>query len=173
MEEQKQEGNRTPEEQFLGILPTTDDYNSPYYSSFLNNLTSLGDIRNKTYEVFEGISITLRLLLPIENLEVLKIVDRSPGDYSKGLTLKLETLARAIQQVNGHYLRFSDDDIAKWQAFRDTKEKPTEIDQQRHILQYSFKQMIVDEIFTKYEALVKEQYGAIETLKKKSKPTTS
>jgi hypothetical protein len=170
---EEKESNRTPEQAYLGILPTVDDYNSPYYSSFLNNLTSLGDIQNKTYEVFQGISLTLRLLLPIENLEVLKLVDRAPGDYSKGLTLKLETLARAIQQVNGHYLRFSDSDIANWQAFRNTKEKPTEIDQQRHILQYSFKQMVVDEIFKKYEALVKEQQESIEALKKNSNLTTS
>ncbi len=173
MEEQNQESTRTPEEQFLGQLPATDDYNSPFYTSFLNSLVSLGDIRNITYEVFDGISVTLRLLLPIENLEVLKLVDKAPGDYSKGLCLKIETLARAIQQVNGHYLRFSDHDITEWQKFRGIKDKPTEIDQQRHLLQYSFKQIVVDEIFKKYEQLVKEQQDLLEALKKNSKLTTS
>lgn len=172
MEENK-ESNRTPEENFLGISPPIDDYNSSHYTSFLNNLTGLGDIKNRPFEVFDGMTVTLRLLLPIENLEVLKIVDRAPGDYSKGQVLKVETLARAIQQVNGHYLRFSENDIADWSAFRNTKEKPTEIDQQRHILNYNFKQFVVDEIFKKYEALVKEQQEALEALKKNSNLTTS
>src|ERR1700693_6202565 len=165
---EEQESQRTPEQSFLGQMPTIVDFNSPFYGGFLDNASSLGDVRNKTFEVFQGLSVTLRLLLPIENLEVLKVVDRLPGDYSKGITLKLETLARAIQQVNGNLLRFPDTDILDWQKFRNTKERPTEIDQQLHILSYNFKQFIVDEIFKKYEVLVKEQQDALEALKKNS-----
>jgi len=65
-------------------------------------------------------------------------------------------------------LRFPDTDILDWQKFRNTKERPTEIDQQLHILSYNFKQFIVDEIFKKYEVLVKEQQDALEALKKNS-----
>jgi len=161
----KEESNRTPEEEFLD-LPPIEDYNSIQYSLFLDQVFSQGTIPSETYKVFEGFYVTLRVLLPVENLEVSKKVDVSPGMYSKDFVLKLETLARAIEKVNGQFLRFSETMIKDWQDFRSTTDKPTEVEQQRYIILYRFKVFVINEIFKKYSELLKKQEEVLTNLKK-------
>lgn len=167
MEDIKKEQDRirTPEEEFLD-LPPIEDYNSIQYSLFLDQIFSLGTIQPETFKIFEGLYVTLRVLLPVENLEVSKKVDTSPGMYSKDFVLKLETLARSIERVNGQYLRFSESMIKEWQDFRNTTDKPTEVEQQRYILLYRFKTFIINEIFKRYSELLKKQEEILTDLKK-------
>lgn len=160
------ENLRTPEEEFLDIPPAIEDFNTPQYSIFLDSLFSLGNISDTVVEVLEGLTVKFRLLTVAENIEVMKIVDSCPGDVSKIYVLKLETLARAVDQINGQHLRFSESMLAEWQHFRKTSEKPSDIEQQRTILRYRFKQGIVSQLFDKYQELQKKQDDLILSLKK-------
>mgnify|MGYP001561765050 CR=1 FL=1 len=162
----EQESNKTPEQIFLDIDSEKDQFNSPQYSIFLDTLFSLGSIPEETYKIFDGLDVTLRILAPVENLEVAKKIDSCPGFSSREYVLKLETLARAVVKVNNQFLRFSESMVSEWQEFRNIVEKPTEIEQQRYIIQYRFKQFIIDEIFKKYQELLKKQEQVFADLKK-------
>lgn len=164
MEDEKAQ-SRTIEEEFLGV-EVTEDFNSHQYSIFLDQLFSLGTIPEESFKICDGLVAKLRVLLPVENLEIAKKVDAAPGFYSKEIILKLETLSRAISAINNQPIRFSNSMIDEWQKFRNTTEKPTEIDQQRYIIQYRFKQFIIDEIYKKYQELLVKQESALVNLKK-------
>jgi hypothetical protein len=169
---EQEDSARTKEEKFLDLPPTTNDFNTAQYGLFLDTLFSLGDVRDTVFEIFPGFVVSLRILTPIEQIEVMKKVDASEGNLSKVLILKLETLARCVEKINGQYLRFSDSMIEEWQDFRGgIKDKPTEIEQQRFVLQYRFKQFIIDEIYRTYEKLLKKQEDIINSLKKNSSQT--
>lgn len=164
---------RTKEEQHLDLPPAVDDFNSLQYESFLQSLFNLGEIRNRTIEVFKDFKVTLRVLTPVENIEVMKKVDDSPGNASKTLIYKLEVLSRAIEKINGQYLKFSDPMITEWTEFTGKKEIPTDVEQQRYILKYRTQQFILDEIYKSYEGLLKEQENMMVDLKKNLKNTQS
>lgn len=161
----EQENLRTPEESYLDTEPT-EDYNSAQYNIFIDSLFTYGNIPNETYKVFDGLNVTLRILSPIENIEIAKKIDSAPGFNSKDLLLKLEVLARSIVAVNTQCLRFSESMLKEWQDFRNTTEKPTDIEQQRFILQYRFKQLMIEEIYKKYQDLLKKQEDIFSNLKK-------
>lgn len=165
MEEMEQV--RTPEEEFLDVSPT-DDFNSPQYQAFLSSVFNFGSIQAKTFEIGTNFRVKLRILTPIENLELLKKVDMAPGPLSKTDLLIVETLTRAIESINSHVLRFDDEMLKEWQVFRNLSEKPTGWEQQRYILQYRFQRPVLIDIFSKYQELLKEQEQVLENLKKRS-----
>lgn len=157
--------SQTPEQAFLG----QDDFNSVQYDQFLNQLFSLGTIGEKTYELFEGFNITLRPLSVVETLEISRKIDVEPGVFSKETVNKQETLARAICRINGNLLRFADTDIAEYTAFRGLSAdyKPTEFEQQMHFIKYKFAPTLLNQIYSKYLELLKEQEDKFTELKKK------
>lgn len=170
MEEEKkntEETLRNPEEEYLDLSPT-DDFNSPQYQIFLSSVFNFGTIPPKTFELGTNFKVKLRILTPIENLEILKKVDLAPGPLSKTEILVVESLTRALETVNGHVLRFDDEMIKEWQQFRNTSEKPTGWEQQRYILQYRFQKPVLMEIYSKYQELLREQEQVLENLKKRS-----
>jgi hypothetical protein len=164
---------RTKEEQHLDLPPAADDFNSLQYDAFLQSLFNLGEIRNRTIEVFQDFKVTLRVLTPVENIEVMKRVDEAPGNTSRNLIFKLEVLSRAIEKINGQYLRFSESMLSEWHEFTNKKEIPTEVEQQRYILKYRTQQFVLDEIFKSYEGLLEEQKNQMIDLKKNLKITPS
>lgn len=170
MEQAQQESEetklQTPEEEFLDI-PPTDDFNSPQYQSFLSSVFNFGVIPSKTFEIGTNFRVKLRVLSPIETLEILKKVDVAPGNLSRIDTLIIETLTRAIEAVNGQYLRFDDEMKKEWTQFRNTTVEPSTWEQQRYILSYRFQKLVLTEIFSKYQDLLKEQEKLLEDLKKK------
>ena len=171
MEQVKQEVEgenfRTPEEAFLDV-PPTDDFNSPQYQSFLSSLFNFGAIPSKTFELSKNFRVKLRILSPIENVEILKKVDILPGNLSRVETLIIETLTRAIESINGQYLRFDDEMKNEWKQFRNTTVEPSTWEQQKYILSYRFQKPVLTEIFSKYQELLKEQEKLLEDLKKNS-----
>ena len=160
------DSGRTPEDDFLGRDKSTD-FNSIYYEQFLNQIFNFGTIQDKTFEIFPEFNVTLRILAPAENIEVAKALDDATNIIAKELLLKIETLARAIVKVNGQLLRFPDENITEWQVFRNTKEKPSEIEQQRFYLKYKFKPQLINLVYEKYNELLKEQETKFIELKKK------
>lgn len=164
---------RSKEQQYLDLPPSTDDFNSPQYDIFLQSLFNLGEIRNRTIEVFQDFKVTMRVLTPVENIEVMKRVDDAPGNTSRNLIFKLEVLSRAIEKINGQYLRFSDAMMSEWKEFTDRKDTPTEVEQQRYILKYRTQQFVLDEIYKCYEGLLKEQETQMADLKKNLKTAQS
>jgi len=159
---------RTPEQEFLG--QEEDDYNSPQYESFLENFFSLGSIDEKTYDLFDDYKVKLRVLLPAENIEVSKEVGKVDDIISKEQILKIEILARAIVNINGRPLRFSDDDLPEWREWRGIKDpnyKPSEIEQMRHYLRWKIKDPLKNLIYSKYSELLSEQEQLFNELKKK------
>lgn len=160
------QSSRTPEDEFLGRSQSTD-FNSVYYDQFLNHLFSFGAIKDKTFEIFPELNITLRVLLPAENIEVAKALDDVGNIIAKEIVLKVETLARAITKVNGQLLRFPDENVKEWQEFRNSKENPSDIEQQRFYLKYKFKPQLINIIYEKYNELLKEQEEKFIELKKK------
>lgn len=169
MEEEKnnEEALRTPEEVFLDA-PPTDDFNSPQYQSFLSSAFNFGAIPSKTFELSKNFRVKLRVLSPVENLEILKKVDIAPGNLSRMEILVIETLTRAIEAINGQYLRFDDEMKKEWTQFRNTTVEPSTWEQQRYILSYRFQKPVLTEIFSKYQELLKEQEKLLEDLKKNS-----
>lgn len=155
----------TKEQEFLG----QDDFNSVQYDQFLNQLFSLGTIGEKNYEIVEGFNVALRPLSVVENLEISRKVDVEPGVFSKETVLKQETLARAICRINGNLLRFADTDIAEYNAFRGLAAdyKPSEFEQQMHFIKYKLAVTLVNQIYSKYSELLKEQEDKFAELKKK------
>ena len=160
------ENSRTPEDDFLGRDNSTD-INSIYYEQFLNHIFSFGTIQDRTFEIFPEFNVTLRILTPAENIEVAKSLDDANNLIAKELLLKIETLARAIVKVNGQLLRFPDENIKEWQDFRNIKDKPSEVEQQRFYLKYKFKPQLINLVYEKYNELLKEQEDKFLALKKK------
>lgn len=160
------DGEKTLEDDFLGRDKKTD-FNSIYYEQFLNQIFNFGTIQDKTFEIFPEFNVTLRVLLPAENIEVAKSLDDANNIIAKELLFKIETLSRAITKVNGQLLRFPDENILEWQAFRNTKDKPSEVEQQRFYLKYKFKPQVLNLLYEKYSELLKEQETKFIELKKK------
>ena len=167
MKKESEEQTRTPEEEFLDI-PPTDDFNSPQYQSFLSSIFNFGTIPSKTFELSKSFRVKLRLLSPVENLEILKKVDIAPGNLSRMEILVIETLTRAIESINGQYLRFDDEMKHEWKQFRNITTEPSTWEQQRYILSYRFQKPVLTEIFSKYQELLTEQEKLLEDLKKNS-----
>ena len=157
----------TNEEKFLG---TEEDYNSVDYSEFLDSVFAFGTMPNKVVDIVPGLSVTLRVLTPAENLEIAKVIDLANGLMEKEQLLRMETLARAVVQVNGQLLRFSDSMIAEWKAFRGLSDKdstPSDVEQQRFMIKFRFNQPLINIAYTKYTELVVEQEKTFLELKKK------
>ena len=157
----------TNEDKFLGV---EEDFNSTDYSEFLDNIFSFGTMSNKVVDIVEGLSVTLRVLIPAENLEIAKVVDKANGLMEKEQLLRMETLARAIVHVKGQLLRFSDSMIEEWKEFRGLSDKepvPSDVEQQRFMIKYRFNQPLINVIYTKYTELVIEQEKTFFELKKK------
>ena len=156
----------TNEDKFLGV---EEDYNSADYSEFLDSIFAFGTMPSKVKDIVEGLSVTLRVLTPAENLEVSKIVDKAPGLLEKEQLLRMETLCRAIVVVNGQLLRFSDSMIAEWKEFRGLPEdaNPSDVEQQRFMLKYRFNQPLINITYTNYLEMVEEQEKTFFELKKK------
>lgn len=163
--------NRTPEDLFLGN--EAEDYNSPQYDSFLESIFSLGAIPSKTYDLFEdgNFKVKLRPLTPIENIEISKTAGAYGDIMSKEQVLRIEVLARAIVDFNGQALRFSDENLKEYRDFRgiqDSNYKPSEVEQQRHLVKYRFNNQLINLIYNKYEDLLNTQSKMFADLKKKS-----
>ena len=52
-----------------------EDFNSPQYGDFLNTIFSFGAIPAKTFNIVNGLDVKLKILSPIENIEVGKKID--------------------------------------------------------------------------------------------------
>lgn len=157
----------TNESKFLGV---EEDFNSVDYSEFLDNIFSFGTMPNKVVGIVEGLSVTIRVLTPAENLEIAKVVDKATGLMEKEQLLRMETLCRAIVQVNGQLLRFSDSMIAEWKEFRglsDNDSTPSDVEQQRFMIKFRFNQPLINVAYTKYTELIVEQEKTFFELKKK------
>ena len=157
----------TNEQDFLGI---DEDYNTIEYSEFLDNVFKFGSMPNKVVKIVEGLSTTLRILTPAENLEIAKEVDKAVGVLEKEQILRIETLCRAIVQVNGQLLRFSSSMIEEWKEFRGIADKygaPSDVEQQRFLLRFRFNQPLINIIYKKYLELSDEQEKIFFDLKKK------
>ena len=154
----------TNEDKFLGV---EEDYNSIDYSEFLDSIFAFGTMSSKVVDIVEGLSVTLRILTPAENLEVAKVVDRAAGLMEKEQLLRMETLGRAIVHINGQLLRFSDTMIAEWKDFRGLTDNPSDVEQQRFMLKHRFNQPLINIIYTKYVELIEEQEKTFFELKKK------
>lgn len=157
----------TNEGKFLGV---EEDFNSADYSEFLDSIFAFGTMPNKVVNIVEGLSATLRVLTPVENLEIAKVVDRANGLMEKEQLLRMETLCRAIIQVNGQLLRFSDSMIEEWKEFRGLSDKdsnPSDVEQQRFMIKFRFNQPLINITYTKYTELVVEQEKTFLELKKK------
>lgn len=161
--------SRTPEDKFLG-KELIDDFNSPQYDDFLTTIFAFGSIPAKTFSIVKGLEVKLKILAPVENIEVGKKVDSVDGLVSKESFLRIETLARAIVVINGQVLRFSDSMIEEWKEFRGitTKEyKPSEVEQQRFLISHRFNNHLINLIYGKYVELLEEQKNIFNDLKKK------
>ena len=157
----------TNEDKFLGV---EEDFNSVDYSEFLDSIFAFGTMPSKVVDIVAGLSITLRVLTPAENLEIAKIIDRANGLMEKEQLLRMETLCRAIVSVNGQLLRFSDSMIAEWKEFRGLSSKdstPSDVEQQKFMIKYRFNQPLINIIYTKYTELIVEQEKTFFELKKK------
>ena len=124
----------TNEDKFLGV---EEDYNSADYSEFLDSVFAFGTMPSKVVDIVEGLSTTLRILTPAENLEVAKVIDKATGVMEKEQLLRMETLCRSITQVNGQLLRFSDSMVEEWKEFRGLTSKdisPSEVEQQKFMI---------------------------------------
>lgn len=157
----------TNEEKFLGV---EEDFNSTDYSEFLASVFAFGTMPNKVVDIVVGLSVTLRVLTPAENLEIARVIDLANGLMEKEQLLRMETLARAIVQVNGQLLRFSDSMIAEWKEFRGLSDKdsiPSDVEQQRFMIKFRFNQPLINIVYTKYTELVIEQEKTFLELKKK------
>lgn len=154
---------RTQEQDFLGI----ENLNSPQYDSFLNFIFTYGHIDQKTYEISKDFNVTLKCLTSAENIEVSKALDNESSLITKQLILKIETLARAIVKVNGNLLSFTDRMIDEWKEFRGAKDTPSEVEQRRFLLRYRILPHLLNEMYEKYVALLKEQDEKFSELKKK------
>ena len=156
----------TNEDKFLGV---EEDYNSDSYSEFLDSIFAFGTMPNKVTDIVKGLSVTLRVLTPAENLAVSKLVDKAAGIMEKEQLLRMETLSRAIVVVNGQLLRFSDDMIDEWKEFRGlpVEAVPSDIEQQRFMLKYRFNQPLINITYTKYLEMIDEQEKTFLELKKK------
>lgn len=157
--------DRTPEDKYLGSEPI--DFNSPQYEDFLNTIFTFGSIPPRTVTVVEGLDVKLKLLAPIENIEVGKKVDDANGLVSRESLLRIETLARSIQSINGQSLRFSDIMLKEWKEFRDVSYDPSEVEQQRFLISYRFNNHLINLIYSKYVDLLDEQKAIFDKLKKK------
>ena len=156
----------TNEDRFLGV---EEDYNSADYSEFLDNVFAFGTMPNKVVDIVEGLSVTLRILTPAENLEIAKAVDKANGIMEKEQLLRMETLCRAIVQVNGQLLRFSDSMIEEWKEFRGLSDKdsnPSDVEQQRFMIKFRFNQPLINATYAKYTELVVDQEKTFFDLKK-------
>ena len=140
---------RSKEQNFLGV-PHEDDFNSAFYDNFLNHLFTFGNIENKTFEIFDGFKVTLRVLTVAENIEVSRALDNEASVHTKEILLRVEVLVRAIVRINGQLLRFPDSEIEPWKDFRNTKENPSEIEQQRYYLRHKFSPELLHIIYEKY-----------------------
>ena len=143
------------------------DYNTAYYEKFLEEIFNFGSVPPKKIDISDHLNITLRILMPVENIEVAKKVDQASGIVEKEQIIKHETLCRSIVKMNGQLIRFSDDMIAEWKAFRNTDKEPSDVEQQRFMLKYKFSQPLINQIYSLYVALLKEQEQFFIDLKKK------
>ena len=157
----------TNEDKFLGV---EEDYNSADYSEFLDSIFAFGTMPSRVVDIVVGLSVTLRVITPAENLEIAKVVDLANGLMEKEQLLRMETLCRAIVQVNGQLLRFSDSMIEEWKEFRGLSDKnsnPSDVEQQRFMIKFRFNQPLINITYTKYTELVVEQEKTFLELKKK------
>lgn len=157
----------TNEDKFLGV---EEDYNSADYSEFLDSIFAFGTMPSRVVDIVVGLSVTLRVITPAENLEIAKVVDLANGLMEKEQLLRMETLCRAIVQVNGQLLRFSDSMIEEWKEFRGLSDKdsnPSDVEQQRFMIKFRFNQPLINITYTKYIELVVEQEKTFLELKKK------
>jgi hypothetical protein len=145
------------------------DYDSPQYDVFLTELFKFGTMSEKTYNIAKNLDVTLRPLIPSEDVIVARYVDKEPGNLSKIKTLKLETLSRAIVKVNGQLLRFAEANKFEWQDIVgvDKTRNPSEIEQQRFYLRHKLNSTLIDLVYDKYEELLQEQKNLFVELKKK------
>ena len=160
----------TNEDKFLGVDSDYSDYNSIDYSEFLDSIFAFGTMPSKVIDIVEGLSVTLRVLTPAENLEIAKVVDKASGLMEKEQLLRMETLCRAIVAVNGQLLRFSDTMIEEWKEFRGLSNKdsnPSDVEQQRFMIKFRFNQPMINIGYTKYTELIIEQEKTFFELKKK------
>ena len=160
---------RTPEDKYLG-KELIDDFNSPLYENFLNTIFAFGSIPPRTVTVVDGFAVKLKVLSPVENIEIGKKVDELAGLVSKESALRIETLARSIQAINGQLLRFSDTMVDEWKEFRGITDKaytPSEVEQQRFLIAHRFNNYLINLIYDKYVGLLDEQKKVFEDLKKK------
>ena len=156
----------TNEDKFLG----SEDYNSADYSEFLDSIFAFGTMKNRVVDIVEGLSTTLRILTPAENLEVAKVIDKATGLMEKEQLLRVETLCRAIAAVNGQQLRFSDSMIEEWKGFRGLSNKesnPSDVEQQKFMIKFRFNQPLINIMYAKYIELIEEQEKKFFDLKKK------
>lgn len=143
------------------------DVNSYAYDVFLTQIFNFGVIKPKIFSISEGFNVTLRLLTPMEFIEVLKKVEEFNGNLTKEKILIIETLSRAIERVNGQFLRFDDEMVQDWKGLKRTDRDPSVLEQQRDILLLRFQQLVLNVIYEKYIELQREQEKMFDALKKK------
>ena len=153
------------ERALLGV--EEEDYNSAYYSRFLEEIFNFGSVPAKDIKISNDLKVTLRILMPVENIEVAKKVDLASGIVEKEQIIKHETLCRAIVKMNGQLLRFSDGFTDEWKEYRETDKNPSDVEQQRFLLKYKFSQPLINQIYAAYADLLKEQEKLFIDLKKK------
>lgn len=134
---------------------------------YLRELFEIGTAYSDPVEVLPNLKVVFRLLTPEELLEVTEKVSEYSGLESKLLVSQIQTLARAIVEINGLILSLSPAETEKLE--KKFHKKFSRVDEAAYILMTEFPKFLLDELNVAYTNFQNSVLEKIEDIKKKSK----
>lgn len=144
----------------------------------LEDLFNLGYTKSGPVTVLEDengnkIIAEYRTLTPSEQRDIFEVTSEYSSPASQAISLKLETLARAVQKLNGMPLILDSNDVKKYEDAHNGK-SPSALEQARFIMYNNMKShVVIDILYEGYENFMDDVNKTFENIKKKSNSQNS
>jgi len=134
---------------------------------YVKELFELGSAYSDPVEVFPNIKVVFRILSVDDLVEVGEALTEFTGIESRTIVSQVQTLARAIVEINGMVLVLPPAEVDKLEE--KLNRKVTRVDQAAYILATEFPKFMLDELNQAYINYYRDVLEDVDSVKKKSK----